>query len=321
VTTQSGGVTVTTLHRPLEANRLGLQFIIEDTGLGIAEDDLRKLFNPFEQGSAGKIRGGSGLGLAISQKYAELFGGELSASSHEGQGSCFTFQCNLELSEAIGLTGEMGEGNDLRLDIRNLKGRKILIADKDKYVRTLFGKELIGFGCRISDAASLREIFQEIKEQNPELIVLDLALPDLNPDCPPKFESPDSGQPIPVVLLSSNPIHDEQRKQFFCGAKILLAKPVDLDTLVSVVTHALYDSEELEAEDLSDWLVQRLAEIDRHQLGDLIASLGTLQPERINAAIEELALDHSQLGRHLSMLADDFRYDEIERLCLMVEED
>lgn len=87
--TESGSITVSTM---LDTNRKN-QFVavVEDTGIGISEDFLPRIFNPFEQESSGRNRSheGTGLGLSISKRYIELLGGEIRVSSEKGKGSKF----------------------------------------------------------------------------------------------------------------------------------------------------------------------------------------------------------------------------------------
>lgn len=99
--TDAGTICITVDCQKLSNGKVRLNIAVQDSGVGIAHDELVKLFHPFEQGSIGKTKGGTGLGLVISRQYARSMGGDLTVSSKVGQGSVFTVECVMELDRRL----------------------------------------------------------------------------------------------------------------------------------------------------------------------------------------------------------------------------
>ena len=97
--TEFGGIKVSVKEKSIAKEKITLEIAVQDSGPGIAPEEFDLLFQPFEQGAAGRKNGGSGLGLALSRKYAQLLGGDLSVKSSPGVGSCFTLTCNFSIEK------------------------------------------------------------------------------------------------------------------------------------------------------------------------------------------------------------------------------
>ena len=120
--TEKGNVTVRVAATERVGDAVGLRFRVEDTGIGISEEELPRLFAKFTQGAGGtSLRSGSGLGLTISREIVHLMGGRMGAESTLGEGSCFWFEITLPL--ATPRTVDPDESADV------LVGRRVLVAD------------------------------------------------------------------------------------------------------------------------------------------------------------------------------------------------
>jgi len=150
-----------------------LDFSIADTGIGIAEDKLGKLFTEFTQLSDSSTRnyGGTGLGLAISRQLASLMGGEFDVVSKVNEGSIFTFKINLE-SASTELTKV--EINDL-----NYLGKKILVIDDNETTLNLISKMLSNFGMWVQTVSNLSDVFIKLKEAKIQNINYDAIFLDI----------------------------------------------------------------------------------------------------------------------------------------------
>ncbi|NIN01685.1 MAG: PAS domain S-box protein, partial [candidate division Zixibacteria bacterium] len=168
-------------HQDLEADeRIRLHFEIEDTGAGIAPEDLEKLFEPFVQATSGRTtQEGTGLGLSICRQYVEMMGGELQLSSEVGQGSLVKFNVQ------VGIADE-GEVQDYQ-SIRQVKGlepgqptyRLLVVEDRESNRRLLANMlEPLGFEVRL--ASNGEEAIQVWSEFEPHLILMDIQLPLLD---------------------------------------------------------------------------------------------------------------------------------------------
>jgi signal transduction histidine kinase/CheY-like chemotaxis protein/sensor domain CHASE-containing protein len=151
------------------------QFEVIDTGLGIPENEQQEIFKPFHQGSGAAHQGGTGLGLAIAQRQVELLGGKLELQSERGIGSRFFFSLTLPpavhaVHEIILRTTRLANGHAVRA----------LVVDDHNENRNVLGGMLSAVGCDVFYAGDGGEALQVAREQKPEIIFLDLLLPDLS---------------------------------------------------------------------------------------------------------------------------------------------
>ena len=125
-----------------------LRFEVRDTGIGISEDGMARLFESFSQVDASTTRryGGTGLGLAISKQLAEMMGGEIGVESVEGAGSTFWF------------TVRLGRRAEQPVPCADLAGRRILVADIGDLSRRVMARQLESWGCRVTVVDELAEV-------------------------------------------------------------------------------------------------------------------------------------------------------------------
>ena len=197
-------------------------FAVTDTGIGILEQDLEKIFDEYIQVS--KKKGGTGLGLSISRNLAKLLGGELWAESTVGKGS--TFYCRIPVVYSAPNAQPQVEGTPL-YDATRLP---VLIIEDDEVTRMLYSKYLKNTGMQMIPAASIREAKVLLKSVKPAAIILDILLP--NEDAwqfLAELKSNTVYQSIPVICAT---VIDEQDKGFMLGASDYMVKPVDRNTLL-----------------------------------------------------------------------------------------
>ena len=180
-------------------------FTVTDTGIGMSSAQTEKLFKAFSQGDASTTRkyGGTGLGLAISQRFCRMMGGGIEVDSVEGRGSIFI----VRLPVAI---------------------------DDDPTAPELIGRYLGKEHFRILKAASGKEGLRLAKERHPDVITLDIFMPDLNGwDVLSMLKSDEKLADIPVVMLT---ILDDKSRGFSLGASDYLTKPINRRRLIEVLS-------------------------------------------------------------------------------------
>jgi len=148
--TRTGHVMVRVEQDPAKSGGRGIQVTVEDSGIGIAEEHLARIFEKFEQADLSTTRrfGGTGLGLTIIRELAELMGGKIRASSEPGKGS--TFQVDLDLPT-------VGNPRDGVSRFRPLKNKTALILSPTSLVQESLAEELEGLGIRVQSVSSVVE--------------------------------------------------------------------------------------------------------------------------------------------------------------------
>lgn len=178
VSAESGGCNITeqTLPSPLTC----LCFEVEDTGPGIAPDDLQHLFRPFQQTQTGlQATEGSGLGLVISQKYAQMLGGGILVRSQVGQGSTFAFYLSITPTTAEDSSALAIAGRVVGLAPQQPSYR-ILIVEDSAANRLVLTKLLADVGFELREAINGQEAIELWQTWKPHLIFMDIQMPVLN---------------------------------------------------------------------------------------------------------------------------------------------
>ncbi|GEM_PF-491318 len=165
---------------PVDSGQLTLYFEVEDTGAGIPENELEKIFEPFLQTRTGKqSQEGTGLGLPISRKFVQLMGGEITVSSQVGRGSRFKFDIQVGLGEAYPLEIVNQQTRRIIALEPNQPRYRILIADDRRDNRQLLVELLSPQGFEIKEARDGLEALQLWSSWQPHLIFMDVRMPGM----------------------------------------------------------------------------------------------------------------------------------------------
>jgi signal transduction histidine kinase/DNA-binding NarL/FixJ family response regulator len=205
---------------------------VEDSGPGIAPGDLERIFSPFEQaGSGAKRAEGTGLGLSICKKLVALMGGDLRVHSRVGEGS--VFELELEMPEASAPGGEEPASSWETITGYQGAPRRVLVIDDVKDNRAVLAGLLDPLGFEVVEAASGAEGLALAEELRPDVVVVDLAMPDLDGLEVTRRMRANPALFRVVIIASSASIsadaHDESAR---AGADDFLAKPVRLADLL-----------------------------------------------------------------------------------------
>jgi len=219
-------------------------FSVTDTGIGIAQEDLKKLFIPFMQLDSGLSRHyeGTGLGLAIVHKLTELHGGSVRVESESGKGSRFTVALPLsqdmqeQTSDANAAGSAKGEQNSV-LSSTNLKERGvILVADDNEINSEMLVEYLDGRGYSVIAAWNGEQALEKAAEFAPDIILMDIQMPKMDGleatrrlRADPRFIS------TPIVALTALVMPGDKERCLEAGANEYLSKPVNLKMLVKVI--------------------------------------------------------------------------------------
>jgi PAS domain S-box-containing protein len=216
-----------------------LRICVSDTGPGLTEEQLRRLFVPFDRlGAEESEIKGAGLGLVLSQRLVELMGGRLTATSEVGAGSTFTIELGLTDAREV-------EAGELEIERRPnghgaLTGRSVLYIEDNTANIELVRAMLGGSGARVLTARDGRSGFGMARSRRPDVILLDLNLPDLGGEQVLSALAEEEGlREIPVIAVSADASRGTKQEMYGRGVAAYVTKPFDTDLLVGSVEQAL----------------------------------------------------------------------------------
>jgi two-component system, sensor histidine kinase and response regulator len=216
-----------------------VEFSVSDTGIGMSEPQIERLFQAFEQADASTTRkyGGTGLGLAISKQLTELMGGKVSVKSEPGKGSTFKF------------TARLGRGTATqrpRLLQSDLRGRRVLIIDDNPHARAVLANMLTNMSLVADEAASGEEALNMVRQaaqagERYEIAFIDWQMPGMNGIETGKRILGLSGIPLPphLVMVTAYGREEVLKQAEESGFENVLIKPVTSSILFDTAVVAL----------------------------------------------------------------------------------
>ncbi len=211
-------------------------FDIIDTGIGIAPDQIERIFQPFERGGLVRQDNGVGLGLTITRMLTALMGGALSVSSQPEEGT--RFQVRLFLSEVRVPKAII----DVNHDVIGYDGQRRLILVVDDHIehRKVISGMLMPLGFDVAQAANGQEAVRQVSLLHPDLILMDLSMPDMDGWATSRMIRRNALSLAPIIVLSANAnafADDKERSLQVCND--YLAKPLHLPQLLDRIQHHL----------------------------------------------------------------------------------
>ncbi|WP_321324610.1 ATP-binding protein [Thiomicrorhabdus sp.] len=209
-----------------------LRFEVTDTGIGISEENIPKLFTEFAQADASTSRkfGGTGLGLSISKKLVEAMGGQIGILSEEGVGSTFWFEVPFEEAPEFEVTSEQ-----IAQPQSKVKPLKILVAEDNESNQFLVKTILTKLGHSVEIANNGLEAFEMVQENDAcfDLVLMDMQMPELSGiEATQQIRMLDSSvSHIPIIALSANSYEEGSEAVLAAGMNDYLSKPIDIGAL------------------------------------------------------------------------------------------
>lgn len=232
----SGEVWIKSLTIPnIQGTRVRL--MIKDTGWGISEKDLPKVFMPFERiGAENHAIEGTGLGLAVVKQLTELMGGIVGVESEEGKGTTFWIDLNESISELQRVRSN-GDFHQIASNSDNISGTILYVEDNASNVELI--EQIIETkrkDIRLEVVMYGQHALSRAQEINPSLILLDLNLPDIHgSEVLAQLKANITTTDIPVIIISADAMPAQVSKLKESGANDYLTKPIDLTELLKVI--------------------------------------------------------------------------------------
>lgn len=220
----------------------GFTIAVADTGIGMNDEQLARLFQVFSQADASTTRkyGGSGLGLSISRHFARMMGGDITADSTADVGSTFTvtlpFQVVIDAPKPLLESGTADERSEYRTDSTggvSTGAETILVIDDDPAVHDLLQRSLSRAGYRVIVAGSGQEGLARARAEHPDFITLDIMMPGMDGwSVLTALKSDPMLKDIPVFVLTMT---SEKSLGYALGAAQFLTKPVNREALLGLL--------------------------------------------------------------------------------------
>lgn len=237
--TDAGSVTVRVQADPAGPGKMRLQVAIEDTGIGIAEEDLERIFHNFQtlDDSYARMREGTGLGLGIAKLSAEALGGEIRVASELGKGSTFTLDVVLNVA-----AGTVAEVQAAAAEDQGEPVLSILIAE-DNPINSLLLTEMLKLrGHQVTVTVDGIEAVEQAARQRYDLILMDISMPRMDGlEATRRIRAEGVSRDVPVVGVTANASPDRIPEFLTAGMTDVMVKPITRGALAAVLaTHGTH---------------------------------------------------------------------------------
>lgn len=293
---------------------------VEDTGPGIAREDLGRLFKPFEQTQAGvHARGGTGLGLALSRELARLMGGEVTVDSRLGAGSCFRFSVPVSVAEAPAERAAPESRGMTRITklTSGLSPPRVLVVDDAEESRSWLSVLLTRLGFTVREAENGAEALRVAEAFAPRLVLMDLNMPVMDGyQAMRALRARFSPRDLTLVAVTASAFDDARHGIFAAGADAWLRKPTRESELIDVLVRHLCPPGKREvAAPISPTPVSAPAPGLPEALAmPILAAARIADYDRLRALIDVLPALHAAVAAELRALTELFAYDRIDEL-------
>ena len=220
--TLQGGITVSARQ-----DERFLAFSVRDTGVGMDEAGLARLFKPFSQADASVARrfGGTGLGLTISKELIEAMGGDIRVESVPQKGSTFIFRIPLhEVSRPEGHAATVS-APEVQDALPALVGGRILLVEDNKINQTLATALLSRMGMQFEVASDGQEALDQTAQQRFALVLMDMEMPVMD-GVTATLRLRERGEQVPIIAMTANALAEDRQRCFDAGMNGFVAKPI-----------------------------------------------------------------------------------------------
>lgn len=305
-----------------------LKFTIADTGPGISEQDLERLFKPFSQTQVGELHEqGTGLGLSISLEFIKLMGGTIDVKSEVGKGSTFTLLIPFEdAKEESKINDEPSHRSSLKLSPQTGQ-KRILIVDDHPSSRELFSELFSISGFEVNSAKNGQEAIDLSHQWHPHAILMDVQMPGINGlEATKIIKREVTPEPIIIIFTTDTQQH-VKNNAFKSGCDDFLNKPCPTEDLLHAVAKCLNlpleiktieprhvsskSSPPYNSIDMPAALAQSLAKLSPTILHQLANAATSLSDEELGNILIDLPVGNELLTAQISNLMTNFRYDLI----------
>jgi len=317
--TAKGGIAVRYAVEERTENEVRLAVEVEDTGVGIAEEEMDRLFQTFEQTASGRrSESGTGLGLAISREYAHLMGGDITVTSRVAEGSTF----RLEVPVKEGRKSDVLQGDKYPRRVMGLaQGQavpRILVAEDSEESRILLVKFLQMAGLEVREAVNGKEAVEICEAFMPHFVFMDIRMPVMDGlEATRRIKSTEAGKSIVIAALTAHTLEKEREEILAAGCDDFVRKPFREHEIFDVMAKHLgleyihEPVEEMPDGRMAEPSPEQLQALPHNLLSELRAAALRLDTAHILEVIEKIAVIDAPLGAALRGFAENMEYDHL----------
>ena len=305
------------------------QFEIEDTGPGIAAEEMNKLFEPFEQTKTGQeSQQGTGLGLPISRKFVQMMGGDISVSSTPDLGSKFAFDIQISLADPIEIKMLKPQRKVIGL-APNQPEYRILVVDDRADNCLVIDRLLSPLGILVREARNGQEAIAVWEDWQPHLIWMDMQMPVMNGyEATRKIKAHPLGKQTVIVALTASAFEEERKTILGAGCDDFMRKPFEakilfakMEELLGVryiyeepVDAQLENESEISGVTSNQSLESQLGQMPVEWVQKIYDAAHECCDDKIIQLIEEMPREFATAAQNLTTLVHDFLFDDIIEL-------
>ena len=319
--TSQGGVSLRIAQKSSPSNPTQIIFEVEDTGAGIAAEELDKLFEAFSQTETGKqAQEGTGLGLPISRKFVQLMGGDIHVRSRLNKGTIFTFEIKATIvTEGEVVETQIPQRHVIALEPNQPKYR-ILVVDDKPLNRQLLIKFLSPLGFELQEAVNGQQAIEIWNDWQPHLIWMDMRMPVMDGyEATKQIKATAKGKATTIIALTASVLEEEKVVVLSAGCDDFMRKPFRETDLLNKMAEYLgvcyvYEESEIKPKQKEETLesiekkVKVLSEELKKQLKDALLTGNLAGIAHTIAQINQL--DNS-LAEAIQKYCDGFEYEKI----------
>ena len=337
------GCELVDLEESGQSHMCNLKFTIQDTGIGIAPEEIGRLFKPFVQSRQHrKDNEGTGLGLAISRRFVKLMGGSLQVESDVGRGSVFSFDIHIE-------TTDMNETDPAPLLSRRIvKIRSNPSSDDDERYRILVAEDIpenriflmqlldsVGFDVR--DAANGQEALERYENWQPHLIWMDMRMPIMDGyEATRRIREFERSTQLttprtPIIALTASAFENDKAQMLAAGCNDVVRKPVHETELFEMIqkyigVRYIYEEDNASSSVKHQATITQgltpnmLATLPQELLLGLEQAVAQLNMKEVDRSLETIRSRDADVAEKLAIWVKDFKYKEIWTMIQTVKE-
>ncbi len=325
--THQGGVFIRVESDLASDDRFTLRCHVEDSGIGILEQNMKELFLPFSQvhheREASGTSKGTGLGLSLSKQLLEYMGGSIRVASQFGKGSIFTFELPLSLSSPAQVRMTHQEPPQIRAIKNSATPIKALVVEDIIESATYLRRVLESVGCHVTEAHSGIEAIEAFQNDPPDVIWMDRRMNQMDGlEATRNIRALPGGDDTVIVMVTASAFRDDKEKLLKMGLDDVVHKPYLPQEIYRCLEQLLqleFEYEEVEGEfgtsDISyQTALETLSAMPEATLNELSAAFKSLDLDSSYQEIAKLDAEYDELAAELTRLAANFDFEYLQRL-------